>query len=132
MARILSYVLGVVMTLAGLLGFAMNGSVLGVFMAGTALSTLWVVAGVITLAVAVWMPGRAVLWAKVAGIILAIVAVLGFVMNGPVLGSLDNTMADNSLHLVLAIVFLLVGFVPMGATMERPATASMPPSEPAM
>lgn len=128
MTRIISYVLGVVMTLAGLLGFAMGGSVVGIFAAGTALSALWVVAGVITLAIAVWAPARAALWAKVAGIVLAIVAVLGFVMSGPVLGYLDNTSADNWLHLVLAIVFLAVGFVPMGEKAETMA----PPAQPAM
>ena len=39
MARTISYVLGAVMVLAGILGFAMHGSVLGIFMAGKAESS---------------------------------------------------------------------------------------------
>jgi hypothetical protein len=46
---------------------------------------------------------------RVVGIIYAIVAVLGFVMGGMVLGIAMN-MADHWLHVVLAIVILYAGF----------------------
>lgn len=125
MARTISYVLGAVMILAGVLGFAMHGSVLGIFTAGAALSALWLVAGLATLAVGLWLPAHAMLWAKAMGIIFAIIAVLGFVMNGPVFDYFDNTMANNVLHLVIAAIFLAAGFIPMGSSM--PHQASMPP-----
>ena len=113
------------MALAGILGFAMSGSVLGIFMAGTALSTVWLVAGVVTLAIALWAPAHASLWAKIAGIVLVVVGVWGFVVQGAVLGALDNTTANNVLHLVLGVLFLWIGFVPMGHK-----AAHMPPAAP--
>jgi hypothetical protein len=124
MARILSYILGAVMVVAGVLGFALKGDVLGIFTAGTALSALWVVAGLVTLAVAMWMQKHVMLWAKAMGIIFAVLAVLGFVMNGAVLMYFDNTMSNNILHLVLAAVFLAAGFMPMGSSMEPMAAPS--------
>lgn len=124
MARMLSYIVGAIMTVAGLLGFAMQGDVVGVFTAGTALSIVWLVGGIITLAIAVFMPAQTMLWAKIAGIVLAILAVLGFVMSGPVLGYLDNTIANDVLHLVLAAVFLAAGFMPMGSSMDSMAASS--------
>lgn len=130
MVRTLSYVLGAVMTIAGILGFAMGGSVLGIFMADTSLSAVWLIGGLITLAVAVWAPMQSVLWAKIAGVILAIVAVLGFVMSGSVLGVLDNTMANNVLHAVLAILFLWAGFMP--ARSMDSMNSNMSSSGPAM
>lgn len=125
MVRTISYILGAVMALAGIIALAMGGSVLGTFTAGTTLSVSWLVAGIITLVVAIWMPAQSMLWAKIIGVILAIVAVVGFVMSGPVLGLLDNTMANNVLHIVLAIIFLIIGFVPMGRSMEAPAQPAM-------
>ena len=124
--RTLSYVLGAVMAIAGILGFVMSGSVLGVFMAGSTLSAVWLVAGVITLAVAVWAPASMSMWSKIIGVILAAVTILGFVMSGPVLGMLDNTMADNVLHLVLAVLFLWMGF------MSSSSSESSMPSQAAM
>jgi uncharacterized membrane protein HdeD (DUF308 family) len=111
------------MAIAGILGFVMN-PVLGVFAAGSTLSALWLVAGVITLAVAMWMPGSMSLWSKILGIILAIVTILGFVISGPVLGMLDNTMADNVLHLVLAVLFLWMGFMSSSRSMDSMPTQS--------
>jgi hypothetical protein len=121
MARTISYVLGAVMVIMGVLGFAMHGSVLGIFMADSALAALWLIAGVVTLIVAVWLPAHAMLWAKAMGIVFAVIAVLGFVVNGPVFDYFDNTMADNVLHLVIAAIFLAAGFMPMGSSMPQQA-----------
>jgi hypothetical protein len=128
MARTLSYILGAIMVVAGLLGFALGTSVLGIFTAAMALSSLWLVAGLITLVVALFLPAHIMLWDKAMGIVLAILAVLGFVMNGAILTYFDNTMANNILHLVLAAVFLAAGFIPMGSSMDQPLHM---PAEPA-
>ena len=48
------------------------------------------------------------MFAKVFGVVYALVAVFGFWMGG-MLGMQMN-MADNLLHLVLALVFLCLGF----------------------
>lgn len=49
------------------------------------------------------------LWAKVIGIILILVGIVGFFMN-PVLGVFDVNMAHNLVHLVTGIIFTWAGF----------------------
>ena len=127
MTRTISNILGAVMTLAGIAGLAMGGSIAGILTAGTALSALWIIAGVVTLAIGLWMPGSSMLWAKIAGVVLVILAILGFVMSGPVAGYLDNTMADNVLHLRLGVLFLWAGF--MGGS-RASSMGSMPTQAP--
>ena len=51
------------------------------------------------------------LFFQVFGVVYAIVAVLGLVMGGNVLGLIMTNMADHLLHLALAVVFLYVGFM---------------------
>ena len=109
MSRTIAYVFGAIMAIAGIWGL-MASPVLGVFDANTSLSLVWLVLGLILLAVAAWWESSSALALKVIGIIVAIVAVWGFVVPGDVLGLLTNTTADNVLHLVFAVVFLWIGF----------------------
>ncbi|MEI9966231.1 MAG: DUF4383 domain-containing protein [Candidatus Moraniibacteriota bacterium] len=44
------------------------------------------------------------------GIVYGLVAVLGFILPSPILGLIEVNMADNLLHVVLALVFLYIGF----------------------
>jgi hypothetical protein len=129
MARIFLYVLGVVLTLGGLVSFAMDGSLFNFFSADNWLSTLWVAMGVVTLAVAVWTPAYTTLWGRVAGIILAALAVIGAAVSGPVLHVFTNTTPDNALHAVLAVAFLFIGFASMGTRLK---SAEAPPIQPTL
>lgn len=110
MARTLSYVFGAIFVVVGLLGFVMN-PVLGIFAANTSHSLVHLIGGLVLLAVALWAPASSSLALKVFGVIYAIVAVLGFFMAGDILGIIDNSTADNLLHVVLALVFLWGGFM---------------------
>jgi len=84
------------------------------FEANTALSLVWLVLGLILLAIAAWWEDSSATVLKVLGIIVGIVAVWGFAVPGDILGMLTNTTADNVLHLVFAVVFLWVGFTDKG------------------
>ena len=115
MARTLCYVFGAIFVVVGILGFVMN-PVLGVFHANTMHSLIHLVSGVVLLAVALWASSSSSLVLKIFGIVYAIVAILGFIMPGDILGLLDNTLADNLLHTVLALVFLWGGFMAKGSS----------------
>ncbi len=118
MSRTIAYVFGAIMAIAGIWGL-MSTPVLGIFDANTALSLLWLVLGLILLAVAAWWENTSATVLKVLGIIVAIIAVWGFVVPGDILGALTNTTADNVLHLIFAVVFLWVGFTDRsGAAMQ--------------
>lgn len=115
MARTLSYVFGAILVVVGLWGFVQN-PILGIFDANSAHSVVHLVTGLVLLAVALWAPASSALGLKVFGIIYAIVAILGFVMSGMILGVIDNTLMDNLLHVVLALVFLWGGFMAGGSS----------------
>ena len=113
MSRTIAYVFGAIMAIAGIWGL-MASPVLGIFDANTALALLWLVLGLVLLAVAAWWEDSSAMALKVLGVIVAIVAVWGFVVPGDILGMFTNTMADNVLHLIFAVVFLWVGFTDKG------------------
>ena len=113
MAKTVAYVLGAVTAIAGIWGIVLT-PVLGIFDANMALSVGWLVTGLVLLAVALWWE-ESVAWALIVlGVVYAIVAVLGLVMPGDVLGVFTNTASDNWLHVVLAVVMLVVGFMVRG------------------
>lgn len=122
MTKTIAYIVGAVTAIAGIWGFVMT-PVLGAFDANSMLAAAWLVTGVIILAVAMWWEEQTAVTLIVLGIIYAIIAVLGLVMPGDVLGVFNNTTADNWLHVVLAVVMLVAGFMgrSAGASMQESA-----------
>jgi len=125
MAKTVSYVFGAVLTIVGIVGFFMN-PVLGIFAANTLHSVVHLATGLILLAIAMWMPASNSMALKIFGVVYAILAVVGFIMSSQALlfGLIDNSLADQVLHLALGLVFLWAGFMakdrmasPVGATM---------------
>jgi|SRR3989344_5820360 len=115
MAKTVAYVLGAILTLVGIWGFVQN-PVLGLFDANSMHSVVHLLSGLVLLAAAMWW-GGSVAWALIVlGAVYALVAVLGLVMEGPVLGLIDNSAADNWLHVLLAVVFLGAGFMGRGSS----------------
>lgn len=107
-------VLGVVLLLVGLVGFAMN-PVLGVFGVSTVHNLIHVVSGIVGIAAGLAMMGmHAKKFNIVFGFVYLLVAAVGFfgvVAVTELLGfSMGNPLADNLLHLVIAIAALGVGF----------------------
>ena len=111
MAKTVVMVLGVVFALIGLMGFFMESPLFGMFEVDTVHNWIHLLSGVVALALSRSESG-AKIYAKVFGIVYALVTVLGFAMNGDVLGIFRANGADNILHLVLAAVLLWVGFAP--------------------
>jgi len=102
------YVLGAVFIIIGLLGFV-NHPVLGIFEVNTLHNLIHLVSGILALVFAGMAESQAKTFAVVLGVVYALVTILGFLFSGNVLGLIHANLADNLLHLVLAVVLLAVG-----------------------
>jgi len=111
--RKLAVLFGVVFLVVGIAGYVpawvTDGNLFGIFMVDSVHNIVHILSG----AVALYASTRADyarLFFKVFGVIYAVVAVLGFVGGDHYLMTHFN-MADNILHLVIAVVALYLGFV---------------------
>ena len=126
MVEKLAWVFGIVFVAIGVLGYVpgitSDGMLLGIFMVDGLHNIIHIVSGLAALAAAWGLYGSR-LYFKVFGVVYALVTILGFVGGGSVLGLIMVNMADNLLHLVIAVAALWIGFgmkeegMPMGATM---------------
>jgi len=110
-------VVGVFNLVAGVLGF-FNNPLLGLLAVNPAHNVIHFVTGAAALFAATNEEYRSLI-AKVFGVVYALVAVLGFVMvpvEGDLLGLVRVNTADHIYHVVLAAVFLYIGFMPNGKT----------------
>jgi len=115
------YVLGAVFIIVGLLGF-INHPVLGIFEVNTLHNLIHLASGILALIFAGMGESQAKTFAVVLGVIYALVTILGFLLGGNILGLIHTNMADNLLHLVLAVVFLAVG---LGGRSSAPSSPAM-------
>lgn len=116
MAKTIMYIAGVVFIVLGLLGFV-NDPVLGIFDVDALHNIIHLVSGILALVFASQGESQARMFALVLGIVYALVTILGFLTgDGKILGLVSVNGADNYLHLVLAIVFLVVGLKKSDAT----------------
>ena len=99
---------GVVFIILGLLGFV-NHPILGIFAVDTLHNLVHLVSGILAIVFAMQGESQARRFALILGIVYALVTILGFIGGGKILGLIVSNGADNVLHLVLAIVFLIVG-----------------------
>lgn len=106
-------IIGVVFIVIGILGFVphvtTNGLLLGMFAVDPMHNAIHIVSGVIALATSC-SEKAAKLYFQIFGVIYALVAILGFAMKGHIL-MMQMNMADNYLHIVLAIIILYLGFI---------------------
>jgi hypothetical protein len=131
MIKNLSILFGVVFLLVGVLGFipALSPThsdgmryLLGLFMVGGVHNAIHLLSGAAALAAGFTSEKYAKLYFQVFGSVYALVTVIGFIQKTTVLGIFHVNMADNFLHLVLAVAILAIGFgVKAGTT---PATAA--------
>jgi hypothetical protein len=112
--------LGVVLILVGILGF-FNDPILGIFEVDTLHNIIHLASGILAVIFA-RNASQAMMFGKVFGIVYALVAIIGFVQSDTVLNLITVNMADNVLHVVLAIVFLWIGFSKGGSS----SSSSMP------
>lgn len=102
-------VFGIVFVVIGLLGFIANPIVgrEGIFQTNALHDLVHIISGIVMLVVAMKSDKAASSVLVVFGIVYLLVTILGFL--GISLG-LNINPADNWLHLVLAVVFLVVGY----------------------
>ncbi|PYK68886.1 MAG: TonB-dependent receptor [Verrucomicrobia bacterium] len=121
MAKTLALLFGVVFLLIGILGFvpalAPNEMLLNIFHVNAAHNVVHLLTGVVALLAGMGGVGAARTFFRIFGVVYGLVAVLGFVVgDGLLLGLIANNMADTWLHVVIALVSLIIGFVPSGGT----------------
>ncbi len=105
--------LGWVLLIVGIAGFipgivTSSGLELGIFQVDVIHNLIHIVSGVIAL-FCVSSLGASKTYFKVFGVVYGLVAILGFIGGGSVLGMMMNG-ADNLLHVVIALYALYFGF----------------------
>jgi hypothetical protein len=112
---------GVVFLVVGILGFVpavtKNEMLLGIFHVNTAHNAVHLLSGVVALFCGMSSVGASRIYFKIFGLVYAAVAVLGFLNPGDImlLGMISNNMATTWLHVVIAAISLLIGFMPARA-----------------
>ena len=110
--KMVATVLGVVLIIAGIIGFIPNPiaySENAIFTVNVAHNVVHIISGLFLLAGAYTGLGSA-MSLRILGIVYVVVAVLGFVSGDMILGFISNNAGDNWLHVVLALVLLAAGF----------------------
>lgn len=110
----LSILFGAVFVLVGVLGFVPGitndqGLLLGIFKVGPLQNLIHIIGGVAAF-VAAKSEDYSRLYFKIFGVVYAIVAIAGIVQGDTVLGLFAVNAAENILHVVLALAFLVIGF----------------------
>ena len=134
MLKKVSLIFGIVFLLVGILGFVPGLTttdsdgmpmLLGLFMVGTVHNIIHLASGVLALLGA--SSERYARWyLQGFGIVYALVAVVGIVQGNTVLGLFSVNVADNILHVVLALALLGTGFgLKPGAQPTTPAKPAM-------
>ncbi len=123
MAKTLTWVLGVVLTVVGIWGY-FNNPILGIFAVDGTHNLVHLVSGIIGILAALGGDKYAKTYLQVFGVVYAIVFVLGLFME-PILGLITSNTPDDILHLVIAVVALYGGFGKM-----KTAAAPMAPTTP--
>ena len=102
-------IFGVIFLAIGVLGFV-NNPLLGIFEVDALHNIIHILTGALALVAVSMGRGAMSTFSKIFGIIYGLVAVLGFISGTTVLGLIPVNLADNVLHLVIAVVFLYLGF----------------------
>jgi|SRR3989344_5868447 len=124
MVQKIAWIFGIVVLVVGVLGFVpgitMEGMLLGIFQVDAMHNIVHILTGILAIAAAMGTGTYARLYFKVFGVVYGLVAVLGLVTDGSVLGMTMN-MADHLLHVLITAFALYVGF----AMKDSPAVMSM-------
>jgi hypothetical protein len=109
MTKTIMYVAGAVFVVLGLLGFVQD-PVLGIFDVNALHNIVHLASGILAFVFASQGEKQARSYALILGVVYALVTILGFMTGeGDILGLVATNGADNILHLVLAIAFIVIG-----------------------
>jgi len=122
MTKNILYLLGAVLVIVGLLGFV-NHPVLGIFEVNTLHNLIHLASGILAIVFAGMGTAQGKKFALVLGVVYALVTILGFLLGGNIFNLIMTNMADNLLHLALAVVFLAIG---LGGRSSAPSMPSSP------
>ncbi len=111
------YVIGVVFVLLGLLGFV-NDPILGIFEVDTVHNLIHLATGILALIFTAQGEAQGRKFFLIFGVVYALVTILGFLGGDSVLGITVVNGADNVLHLLVTVVFLVIG-------LKKPASGAM-------
>src|SRR5687767_7793538 len=126
MLRKICILFGIIFVAVGVLGFVpgitQDGHLLGIFHVNAAHNAVHILSGVAALICGSISSHAARMYFRIFGLVYGLVAVLGFV-NGerPIFGIISNNMADTWLHVGIAAVSLILGFVVREAPERVPA-----------
>jgi hypothetical protein len=125
MVKTAAILFGIVFILIGILGFVPgvtnNEMLLGIFHVNAAHNVVHLLSGAAALFAGMTSAGAARIYFRVFGVIYGLVAVMGFMMgDGMLLGMISNNTADTWLHVVIAAVSLLLGFMPASSETVQP------------
>ena len=115
MVRTAAKAFGFVFVLIGILGFVpgltTDGNLLGLFHVNVLHNIIHLASGIVALLAGYSSLRNSKLYFQVFGVVYALVAVLGFVSgDSDIVGLVANNMADNLLHVVIAVTALYLGF----------------------
>jgi hypothetical protein len=110
---------GVVFILIGILGFVpgitKDEMLLGIFHVNAAHNVVHLLSGAVALFAGMTSVGASRMYFRIFGLVYGLVAVLGLMNMGEhtmLLGLISNNDADTFLHIAIAAVSLLLGFIP--------------------
>ena len=109
LATPLTWLLGIVLTVVGILGFFMAPTLI-VFQVDTMHNLVHLFSGIVALLAVSSGESGTKAFLKIFGVVYGLVAVLGFIGSGSILGLFMVNGADNLLHVAIAVASLAVGF----------------------
>jgi len=118
MVKTAAVLFGIVFLLVGILGFVpavtKDEMLLGIFHVNTAHNVVHLLSGAVALFAGLTSVGASRVYFKIFGLVYAAVAVMGFLNPGDtmLLGLISNNTAVTWLHVGIAAVSLLLGFMP--------------------
>ena len=120
MVKTAAVLFGVVFLLVGILGFVpavtKDQMLLGIFHVNAAHNCVHLLSGVVALLAGMTSLGAARMYFRIFGLVYGLVAVMGFfVGDGMLLGLISNNAAVTWLHVGIAAVSLILGFMPASA-----------------
>jgi len=129
MLTTIAKVWGWIFLIIGILGFVPavtpDAHLLGIFHVNGAHNFVHLLTGIVALICGYQSVHASKLYFLIFGIVYALVALLGFAAgNNPVLGTIANNMADNWLHVGIAVVSIALGLMPEAT--RAPTRTSMP------
>ena len=120
MVKSMAFLFGVVFLLVGILGFVpavtKDQMLLGIFHVNAAHNVVHLLSGAVALFCGMSSVSASRMYFRIFGVVYAAVAVMGFMMGDTLLlGLISNNTADTWLHVAIAAVSLILGFMPASA-----------------